>query len=153
MLIMRTSPRVLKVTEKYIASIGRKREELTEEQWNLMVYYVEGRRIAIPFFVVMVLFWISTTFLYWQGGHKYLTKVIPHCAVTISFEDQREPISLSPEEIRECFRYVIQHYTMAWGGFLLAVIFSTFLVFIVTIGNRKAHRILLSRPTATEVVV
>lgn len=33
------SPRILKATEKYVASLGRKREELTEEQWTFMVNY------------------------------------------------------------------------------------------------------------------
>jgi len=149
---LQISPRTLKAAERYIASIGRKREELTEEQWNLMVHYVEGRRIGIPVLLIACLLLAGMALMHWHFGHKYFIKAIPHHTVTISFEDQQEPISLSPEEIREYFSYVVHRYMMAWGGFLLAGILLTFLVCIVTMGKGKAHRILLSRPNTTGVV-
>jgi len=153
---MKTSPRVLKATEKYIASLGRKREELTEEQWNLMVRYVKNRRIAIPFLLFSVIFCIGTTFAYWYQGHKYYTKVIPHQTVKISFDDQRESLSLSLEEIRRYLSNMADCYMMVGMSFLLAVLVLHIFIGSVTFTkmmNRKSHRILLSRPPLTGIVV
>lgn len=149
---MRTTPRVLKATEKYIASIGKRREELTEEQWNLMLNYIKGRRISIPLLIIVALILISSSFWYWHLGHKYFTNAIPSNSVTISFVDQQEPISLSPKEIKEYFNRVIQCYAMAWGGFLVVSMLLTFLICFVIIGH-PAHRILLFRPTTTGPVI
>ena len=141
---MKTSPKVLKATEKYVTTLGIKREELTEEQWNLMVKYVEVRRIGVPFLLFFAVFSIGMTFVFLHLGNKYYTKVIPHQTVKISFEDQKEPIALSPEEIRQYLNYVINRYMVAFGQFLLSVSFLTFFVISITIAktaNRKAHRI------------
>jgi hypothetical protein len=149
---LQVSPRTLKAAEKYIASLGRKREELTEEQWNLMVRYVEGRRIAIPFLLMMCLLLAGMTFVNWHRGHKYFTKAIPNNTVTISFEDKSEPISLSPKEVRDYFDYTIHLYMMAWGGFLVATMLLTILICFGIIGQ-PGHKILLSRPTTTGPVI
>lgn len=149
---MQVSPRTLKATEQYIATLGRKREELTEEQWNFLIKYIEGRRIAIPLFLIMCLLFACMTFIDWNRGHKYFVRAIPHHTVKVLLEDQQEPISLSPEEIRVYFNYVVHHYMMAWSGFLLVSIFLTFFCMMIIGGNKKAHRILLSRPVTTETV-
>jgi hypothetical protein len=156
MIIMRTTPKILKATEKYIASLGRKREELTEEQWNLMLNYIKVRRIAIPFLLFFAMFSIGMTFAYWHQGHKYYTKTIPHQSVKISFDDQKEPITLSPEEVRQYLNYVTNRYMVASCQFLLSIFFLTSFIISMTIArtaNRKAHRILLSRPTSPAVEV
>lgn len=152
----RVSPKVLKATEKYLTSIGRKREELTEEQWNFMVDYIKKRCLIVPILIFFVLFCTVMTYLYWHQGHKYYTKVIPHQTVKISFDDQRESITLSPEEIRRYLRYVTDCYMMAGMQFELTIFMLIFLfgsVMLTKIMNRKTHRILLSRPTTTRVVV
>ena len=156
MEIMRTSPRVLKATNKYITSLGRKREELTEEQWNLMLNYIKARRIGIPFLLFFVVFWIGTTFTYWYQGHKYYTKIIPNQTVRISFDDQKEAVTFSPKEIQRYLSNVIHCYVMAFSGFLMAVMFLTYFIIILTIfkkSNRKAHAVLLSRTPQTGVEV
>jgi hypothetical protein len=153
---LKISPKVIETTEKYIASIGIKREGLTEDQWNLLLNYVEHRRIVIPIFVLMVLFCSSMTFLFWHLGHKYLTGAIPNHTVQIVIDNQREPISLSPEEIRKYFDYLAGCYMNAGANFMLAFYTLSFLVGSITlirIQNRKMHRILLSRPNTKGVVV
>ena len=155
MLIMRTTPRILKATEKYIASLGRKREELTEEQWNFMINYVKTRRVAIPFLVVCGLISLGMTFMYWHQGHKYVTEVIPHHTITVSFNDQNEQITLMPDEIRKYLNYITDRYMMAGTQFVLAyclLIFFVISLTLVRIQNRKMHRILLSRPNTTGIV-
>ena len=145
----------LKATERYVASIGRKREELTEEQWNLMVHYVEGRRIAIPFLIIIVLFCTSMTFLFWYLGHKYLTGAIPNHTVQIMIENQSKTISLSPKEIREYFDYLAGCYMNAGVNLMLAFFALIFVVGSITFArrqNKTTHRILLSRPNTTGVV-
>ncbi|MGA2070927.1 MAG: hypothetical protein ABSG97_06220 [Sedimentisphaerales bacterium] len=153
---IKTSPKVLKATDKYIASIGRKREELTEEQWNLMVNYIKTRRLAIPSLIFFGLICAIFTLMYYHLGHKYLTMAIPHHTVTISFEGQQEPITLSPEEIRKYSTYVTDCYMMAGTQLMLAFESLIFIVISLTITRiyaRKGHIILLSRPTSTESVV
>jgi hypothetical protein len=153
---LKISPKVIRATEKYIASIGIKREELTEEQWNLLLDYVKNRRIVIPIFVLIMLFCSSMTFLFWHLGHKCLTGAITNHTVQIATDNQREPISLSPEEIREYFDYLAGCYMNAGINFMLAFYTLIFLIGSITlvrIQNRKTHRILLSRPNTKEVVV
>lgn len=154
MLIMRTSPRILKATEKYVASIGRKREELTEEQWNLLVKHVEARRVANPFLLLAGLFCISMTYLFWHQAHKYVTNIVPNHTITVSFNNQNEPIILTPEEIREYLKYITDGYMLAGMQSMLAFQLLGFAVLSMALTkrtNRKAHRILLSRPTETVV--
>jgi hypothetical protein len=151
MMIMRTTPGIIKATEKYIASLGRKREELTEEQWDFMVNCIKTRRIVIPLFIIMALLCIITIFRAWYLGHECFAKAIPHNTIMISFEDKSEPISLSPKEIRDYFSYTINRYMGAFGGFLLFINVLTYLMIII--GIKKTHRILLSRPATTESAV
>ena len=83
---MQVSPRTLKAAEKYIASIGKKREELTEEQWNLMVHYVEGRRIGIPLLIFSGLICAVFSIMYYHLGQGFVEDIFPHQVVEISFE-------------------------------------------------------------------
>jgi cbb3-type cytochrome oxidase subunit 3 len=121
-----------------------------------MVNYIKTRRLAIPLLIFVGLFSAVMTFAFWHLGHKYVTKAIPHHTVTISFDDKREFISLSPEEIRQYFNYVTDCYMNAGMNFMLTVFMLIFFIGGMTIAritNRKAHRTLLSRPTKAEVVV
>lgn len=156
MEIMRTSPRVLKATNKYIASLGRKREDLTEEQWNLMLKYIKARRIGMPFLLFFALLSIFFAYKYWQLSNKYLTKVILNPRIEASSNQQDESILMKTEEIRYHFKRFAYFRAMAWGQFLIANMMLTFFIIsltIVKITNRKTHRTLLSRPPATGVVV
>jgi hypothetical protein len=73
---------------------------------------------------------------------------IPDHPVKIFVENQKEPISLTPNQISSYLNYIIQNYATAFGGFLLLIMF---LSIIITVGGmKKTHRILLSRPATTE---
>jgi hypothetical protein len=106
--------------------------------------------------IFIMLFCSTMTFIYWHLGHKYFTKAIPNDTVTISFNGQKETLSLSPEDIRKYFDYVKDCYMNAGMGFMLAFYALIFVIGSVTLvrtQNRKMHRILLSRPTETEAIV
>lgn len=153
---LKVSPRVLKATEKYIASLGRKREELTEEQWKFILNYIKGRRVVIPILVVFGLFCVGMTILYWNSGHKTVARAIPHDTVKISVNNQKDTISLSPEEIRQYLDYVTDCYMNAGVQIMLGfqlLVFAFLSATLARIHNRKMHRILLSRPPPTGIVV
>jgi hypothetical protein len=153
---MRTTPRIVKATEKYIASIGTKREELTEEQWNFMLNYVKMRHLRIPLLMILGLFCAGMTLAYWHLGHKYFTNALPDNTIKIEFNGQKEAISLSSEEVRKYFSYVTHCYMNAGVQFMLALQFLVFAILGATLTrttNRKMHRILLYRPSSTEVEI
>ena len=153
---LKPSPRTLKATEKYIASIGRKREELTEEQWNLMVNYVKCRRISIPFFLIFFLVSTALMIANWYLGRKYVKKVIPEQSVKVIFNEQKEQTIISPEEIRNYLSYVNERYFMTGSQYIFAIGFLVIFILNVTLirmTNRKTHRILLSRSSTASVAV
>jgi len=150
------SPRTLKAAEKYIASVGRKREELTEEQWNLMVNYVKTRRLGLPLLIFCGLICAVFTLVFYHLGQGFVEELLPHQVVKISFDDQRESISISPEEMRRHLSYATECYMLAGMQFMLALDFLIFVFGGLTIvwkQNRKTHMVLLSRPTSTESVL
>ena len=150
---MKPSPKVLKATEEYVTSLGRKREDLTEEQWKLMVNYINTRRISSPILLIFCLVSVCMMFVSWHLGHKYITKVIPHHTITVSFNDQKKSIPLTPEEIGQYLNYITERYSTVGAHLVLAVVLLTFIILNVTVikrTNGKNHRILLSRPAATE---
>ncbi|MFH1370103.1 MAG: hypothetical protein ABII09_02290 [Planctomycetota bacterium] len=125
---------------------------MTEEQWNLMLNYIKARRIGIPFLLLFALLSMCFACKYWQLGNKYLTKAVLHQNIVTSPDNQKELISLSPEEIKYHFKHLSYFYAMGWGQCLLSVQFLTFFVISVTFGKlQKTHRILLSRPSIAEV--
>jgi hypothetical protein len=153
MMIMRTTPGIIKTTEKYIASLGRKREELTGEQWDFMINYIKTRRFAVPVLLIFGLFSIGMAFLYWHQGQKYFIQVIPNHSVKVSFDDQKEPLSLTPEEIRNYLEHMRDIYIMVGMKFVLSIFLIIFIIGSITLirwQNRKTHKILLSRPLVIE---
>jgi len=152
---LKPSPRVLKAAEKYVTSLGRKREELTDEQWNLMVKYTQGRRLGIPFLIFFGLVCAIFTATYYQHGQKFAKDILPSQVITITYEDQRESIYISPEKMRKYLNYATNCYMNAGMQLMLTIQFLIFFVGSVTLSktmNIKTHRILLSRPPSTGIV-
>jgi len=154
MMIMRTTPKILKATERYVISIGRKREELTEEQWNFMVNYIKACRISILSLAIIGIINVAFTLMYFYFGQGFAKGVLPPEVVTISFEEQGKSVSFSPEEMRRYLNRATDCYLNAGMGSMLSIFFLTFFIgnfTFIRVMNRKTHRILLSRPIATEI--
>jgi hypothetical protein len=148
---LKPSPRTIKATEKYIFSLGRKREELTEEQWNLMVHYVQGLRFAIPILLFLELFSVFFAFEYCRLGQKFTNDALfsQSAVVKMMFKDPSKSISLSQEDV-PILNHAREYFILAGMNIMLVINFFILIIFSLTLTrqqNKKTHRILLSRPT------
>jgi len=150
---LKPSPKAIKATEKYVASLGRKREELTEEQWQLMANYIQNRRVAIPILIILGLISISFAFMYYHIGQDYIEDILPNRAINVTFEENSKKISISSEKIQRHLSYAKECFMKVGFNISLILFILMFVIgslTLVRIQNKKTHRILLSKTVTTE---
>jgi len=129
MAAKKISPKVQQATEKYLASLGSSRDQLTEKQWQTIANYIRAQRMKVLFFLIFGIIFACVSFWAYQLGNKGATLTIPNEADEVIFVSKADAASTEPlkaEHIRNCVQRV---GALQWRSGMTFTIALYFLVF------------------------
>ena len=138
------SPKIQQAAEKYLASLGSSREQLTEEQWRVLATHIKRQphlkrsRIVLLFFGII---FGSLTILGFCLTNKRVRLYVPDDTVSIQKAGSESATSLKPEEIENIIRGYIRFGSNITRSFDFTVFFFvSFGIFWLT--ERELNKIL-----------
>ncbi|MHC4157967.1 MAG: hypothetical protein ACYSSO_02705 [Planctomycetota bacterium] len=121
------SQKIQQAAEKYLASHGSSREQLTDKQWEVFANYVKSRRMVVLFVTLSLAISIFNAYLSllaFQLGNQGVSSMIPSEAERVIFISKAgEEISSSvPSLLKLNAKYAGLAYWLS-GLFLITAIF------------------------------
>ena len=135
------SPKVQHAAEKYLASLGSSREQLTDKQWEVFVNYVKVQRsfkTCMPIILLLAIICAYFTFFGFQKTNKLITRVVPDEVIYVTKEASESPISLEPDIIKGYLERVRDLSFDTAGLFMITVMMLN--VFVLRLIFKK-HRL------------
>ena len=129
------SPEIQHVAEKYLASLGSSRWQLTYEQWRVVTRHIKYRRVrGLWMFICLCL----AVLLLWSGfrtyrhAHGFLSEVLPVKSVRIYQGDRETLVEPQVQEIQNYINLSLKYgakigYYCLMGLFFLIIPFDHWL--------------------------
>lgn len=140
----RTSLKLEKATEEYLASLGSSRDNLTDEQWKYVSGFIRAKKFTKPMiisFMVLAVLLLCLTFLYSYWTNYEIAKAIPNRTVYFYKAGDNASIALTPRQIREYLELLSSLSFNTGPAFVLAV-FLFMAVFIIPLYRWKTRKII-----------
>ena len=120
------SPKVQLAAEKYLASLGSSKEQLTDKQWEIVVNYMKFRRTANLTIIGSLLFGVfiaCSSFWALNCGKKAIDSIVPNDTREIVFISKpgETSIPVSPDYMKNYIKAVAKMYWHHGAEFVLAM--------------------------------
>jgi len=152
------SLKVQQTAEKYLASLGSSREQLTDKQWETVANYVKSRPIAKLAIIFLLIFGVINACLsFWtfQLGKKGMVSIMPNETGQVIFVSKagEKSASLSRDYMNNYIKTVTDLYWQCGSSFTLAI--SLFALVLIAVpftsrANRKLLEALIPRKQEPE---
>lgn len=101
------SPKIQQAAEKYLASLGSSREQLTDKQWETLAAHIKlqrNRKIGRIVFLLFGIIFASLTVWVFCITKERIQFYVPDDTISIQMYGQEPVISLEPEQIENIIK-------------------------------------------------
>ena len=140
------SGKIQQAADKYLGSLDSSRDQLTDEQWRIVVAYIKLRRTYKPqlvFLLLLSVIWAVSAFWYLYYISKLVAVVVPHETIFVSKAVDEPTIPLDPDDIQEFIDNAAKAYFGTGAATIAALLFFSYVV-AIPIHTRHRRKILES---------
>jgi len=136
------SPKVRQATEKYLASLGSSREQLTDKQWHIIARHVKSQRLIKPIVLcclILGLALMGITLFYNRWAAYEIERVTPNHPIDLRELGDDGTIRVFPQEIKDYLELLSSMSFHTGPAFVLGVflLVAVFTVPLLIRRNRK----------------
>ena len=146
------SPKVQQAAEKYLASLGSSRRQLTDEQWHIITKQVKSQRMVWPTILCCLILGIALigiTIFYCRWAGYQIERATPDHPVYLREAGEGGTIQLSPQEIKDYLELLSSTSFNTGPAFILGVLLLLAALAVPSVirRNRKKLEAFIPRPT------
>lgn len=138
------SPEIQHAAEKYLATLGSSRQQLTDEQWRVVIKHIKNRRMRglcmfIFLCLAVLLLWLG--FRAYRSAHYFLPEVLPVESVRIYQGDSETLVEPQVQEIQNYINLSLK-YGVKLGCYCLMGLLCLITPFDVWWRTRRMDKVL-----------